>query len=51
MKVKRKEIDFEFLRKRFKETASFDISEDKISKNFDYFLKILKKEGLFDEEQ
>ena len=45
-----KEIDFKFLEKRFRETASFDISEDKINRNFDHFLKILRKEGLVNEK-
>lgn len=49
-KSKRKELDFKRLEKRFRETAAFDISEDKVNKNFDNFLKILKKEGLSDEK-
>jgi hypothetical protein len=47
---KKKEIDFKQLDKRFKETASFDVSEDKVNKNFEHFLKILKKEGLINEK-
>ena len=47
---KKKDIDFERLDKRFKETASFDVSEDKVNKNFEYFSKILKKEGLINEK-
>lgn len=47
---KNKDIDFERLDKRFKETASFDVSEDKVNKNFEHFLKILKKEGLINEK-
>lgn len=43
---KKKDIDFKLLAQRFKETASFDISEDKVNKNFVHFMKILKKEGL-----
>jgi len=35
------------IKQRFKETASFDVSEDKVNKNFEYFLKVLEKEGLF----
>jgi hypothetical protein len=48
---KGKDIDFKHLEKRLKETASFDVSEDKINKNFEYFLRILKKEGLLNEKQ
>ena len=47
---KKKDIDFERLRKRFKETASFDVSEDKVNKNFEHFLKSIKKEGLISEK-
>jgi len=47
---KKKDIDFKQLEKRFKETASFDVSEDKVNKNFEHFLKILKKEGLINEK-
>ena len=49
-KNKKKDIDFKRLGKRFKETASFDVSEDKVNKNFEHFLKILKKEGLINEK-
>ena len=41
-------IDIALLIKRFKETASFDISESKVIKNLEHFLKIIKKEGLYD---
>ena len=47
---KQQDIDIEHLRKRYKETASFDVSEDKVNKNFEHFLKILKKEGLINEK-
>ncbi len=49
-KDKEKDIDFKQLEKRFKETASFDVSEDKVNKNFVHFLKILRKEGLINEK-
>jgi hypothetical protein len=50
VKPSTKDIDFKQLEKRFKETASFDVSEDKVNKNFEHFLKILKKEGLINEK-
>lgn len=50
IKSKKKDIDLKLLEKRFKETASFDVSEDKVNKNFAHFLKILKKEGLNNEK-
>lgn len=48
MKSKKKDIDLKRLEARFRKTASFDISEDKVIKNFEHFLNILKKERLFD---
>ena len=50
IKDKKKGIDFKQLEKRFKETAAFDVSEDKANKNFEHFLRILKKEGLINEK-
>ncbi|MBU1766987.1 MAG: hypothetical protein KJ648_02635, partial [Candidatus Omnitrophica bacterium] len=48
IKNKRKDIDLKYLEKRFRETASFDISEDKVNKNFEHFKNMFKKEGLID---
>lgn len=48
VKDKRQKIDLNLLEKRFRETASFDVSEDKVNNNLEYFLKIIKKEGLSD---
>lgn len=45
IKNKKKDINLKRLKERFKETASFDVSEAKMNKNFEQFLKILKKEG------
>ena len=45
-KAKGKEIDFNKLEARFKETASYDISEDKILKHWDSFKSLLKKEKI-----
>ncbi len=39
------EIDIEKFIRRFKETASFDVSEEKLNKNLEHFLKILGKKG------
>jgi len=46
VKNRKKDIDLKLLAQRFKETASFDVSEDKVNQNLAYFLKVLKKEGL-----
>jgi len=43
LKNKKSEIDIKYLEKRFKETASFDVSEDKLNKNLEYFLKTFKE--------
>lgn len=50
VKGKKKSIDFKRLEKRFKETSSFDVAEDKVNNNFEHFLILLKKEGLIDEK-
>lgn len=46
MKDKRQEIDLNLLERRFKETASFDVSEDIVNSNWEHFLRMIKKEGL-----
>lgn len=45
IKAKKKDINFRLLEKRFRETASFDISEDRVNKNLEHFLRIIKKQG------
>lgn len=49
-KNKRKEIEIKKLKDRFSMTASFDIAEERVNKNFKYFLSILIKEGLICEK-
>ncbi|MBU0604920.1 MAG: hypothetical protein KKH77_01380 [Candidatus Omnitrophica bacterium] len=46
MKAKRTEIDIARLSQRFKETASYDVSEDKVNNNLEHFIRLLKKEGI-----
>jgi len=41
--AKKKEIDLKFLEDRFKETASFDVSEERVNKNLKYFLRDIKQ--------
>jgi len=50
IRAKKKEINIRVLKGRFHQTASFDVSEEKVNKNFAHFLSILKKERLYDEE-
>jgi len=46
IKSKRKEVDLRLLEERFRETASFDISEDRVNKNLEHFLEFLKDKGV-----
>ncbi len=41
---KKDEININFFKDRFRETASYDISEEKVIKNLHTFLKMIKKE-------
>ncbi|OGL92096.1 MAG: hypothetical protein A2879_05120 [Omnitrophica WOR_2 bacterium RIFCSPHIGHO2_01_FULL_49_10] len=45
MKVKGGEINIGHLEKRFHETASYEISEEKVNENLERFIDMLKKEG------
>jgi hypothetical protein len=45
MQNKCEEIDIKIFIERFRETASYDVSEESVNKNLDHFLKQLKKEG------
>ncbi len=47
VKARKEKIDIEKLKRDFFETASFDISEERIKKNFEFFMKKLKEEGLY----
>lgn len=47
---RKQDIDMDILVGRFRETASYDISEGKVNKNLAYFLKRLQKKGLFNEK-
>jgi hypothetical protein len=46
IKAKKREINIDNLISRFRATASHDISEDKVNKNLDYFLRHARKEGV-----
>ena len=46
MRVKGKEVNMVKLAERFNETALYDVSEDRVRKNFDHFKKLIVKEGL-----
>jgi len=46
IKNKHREIDIKRLEARFRETASYDVSENEVNKKFDHFVRVLQKEGL-----
>lgn len=43
-------FDWEDLYMRFRETALYDVSEDKVIKNWEHFVRLAKKEGLYREK-
>lgn len=44
LEAKKGEIDLVKLEKRFRETASYDVSEEAVIKNWEHFLRLVKKE-------
>lgn len=46
VRAKRNEIDLVKLERRFKETASYDTSEGSVVKNWEHFLRLVKKEAI-----
>ena len=44
LKAKKSEIDLVKLEKQFREAASYDVSEGVVIKNWDHFLRLVKKE-------
>jgi len=50
VKSKQNEIDLKLFEDRFKQTASFDVSEDRVLGHLKHFLSVLKKEDLSDEK-
>ncbi|MFA5363416.1 MAG: DUF6036 family nucleotidyltransferase [Candidatus Omnitrophota bacterium] len=43
-------INWEKLDARFRETASYDVSEENVIKNWEHFVRVAKKEGLYREK-
>lgn len=50
LKAKKSGVDFKKLKQLYYETASYDVSEDKVVKYFESFVEKLKKEGIYDEK-
>ncbi len=46
LKSKRSEMDIIKLEERFRETASYDVSETSVIKNWEHFLRLAKKEAV-----
>ena len=51
VKAKKDQVNLDFLKERFLRTSSFDVSEEKVNKNLERFLEILKKEGFRNEKR
>ncbi len=51
VKHERNKIDWEKLDARFRETASYDVSEDKVIKNWEHFLRLSKMKGFYREKK
>ncbi len=50
VEARRQEIDLQRLEAHFRKTASFDIAQEKVMKNFEHFLRLVREEELTDEE-
>lgn len=50
-KHQRRSINWKELKMRFLETASYDISKDKVIKHWEHFVRLARKEGLCHEEK
>ena len=48
VRAKNKEIDMHHLERHYMELAGYDVSEDRLKRNMQSFLDILKQEGLYD---
>ncbi len=44
-RAKRNEIDLDVLKERYIETAKYDVAQERLIKNWDYFEGVFKKEG------
>ena len=50
-KKKGNEIDIEKLKKRYSETASYDVSKERVNKQFDSFMGMLKNGEIYNESE
>lgn len=42
----RQKIDFKYLEKYYQTSASYDVSQERIGKHFEHFMRLLEKEGV-----
>ncbi len=47
VRARRQEIGIDVLRERFRETAQYEIAEDRVMLNWEHFQRVLKKDGLY----
>lgn|GEM_PF-2357704 len=47
VKSKSEDINLEVLKKRFLETSSYEIAQERVNRNLDSFLRLVIKEGLY----
>lgn len=47
VKARKNEIDIKRIERHFKELASYDVSENRITKNLEHFINLLQKEKLY----
>jgi len=47
VKFKSEDINLEVLKKRFLETSSYEIAQERVNRNLDSFLRLVIKEGLY----
>jgi len=47
VRARRGTIDIKHLEQHFRELASYDISEERLEQHIEYFLELLKEEGLY----
>lgn len=48
LRAKKSEIRRDLLEQRFRETAAYDVCEEKVLKNLEHFLSLIKKEGIYE---
>jgi hypothetical protein len=50
VRARHREIDFARLCSRYRETALYDVSEERVLKHLEVFVRLVRKEGFYDED-